>query len=262
MGFSERKEAIVTVTRCGHKKKEQQFILFKFGMTGSFRFVSAGDELDKHAHVVFADEEGNSVCFVDSRRFGSWTVVKHAEDWGPDRGPDPIFDFGLFAKNVAAKVRPESNWSKPICEVLLMQEVFNGIGNYLRAEILHELGFQNPFVQTRTVLADLTEDNCEKHPLLILCRDVPLRFMKSPKYAGSGGRTDEELFKVYSRSDSLSRKDSNGRTMWWKSSKSSSVKDSEDDDEEDEFEEKKQKETKSKKKKKKRRKSSLARGDT
>jgi len=28
-------------------------------------------------------------------------------------------------------------FNKPICEVLLNQKYFNGIGNYLRAEVLH-----------------------------------------------------------------------------------------------------------------------------
>ena len=200
---------------------------------------------------MFSDDEGNAVCFIDQRRFGRWALVEHAQDWGADRGPDPIFEYSLFAKNVAEKITPDSKyWNKPICEVLLLQEVFNGIGNYLRAEILHEYKVENPFVKTGSCFKDLSIENCEENRLLKLCNEIPMRFKDSPKYRSECG-TDESLFKVYSKKDSMSRKDSNGRMIWWKSSASEvvKVKDEEDDDEE-EYEEKPQKKTKKKKVKK------------
>ena len=201
---------------------------------------------------MFSDDEGNAVCFIDQRRFGRWALVEHAQDWGVDRGPDPIFEYSLFAKNVAEKITPDSKyWNKPICEVLLLQEVFNGIGNYLRAEILHEYKVENPFVKTGSCFKDLSIENCEENRLLKLCNEIPMRFKDSPKYRSECG-TDESLFKVYSKKDSMSRKDSNGRMIWWKSSASEvgKVKDEEDDDEE-EYEEKPQKKKTKKKKVKK-----------
>jgi formamidopyrimidine-DNA glycosylase len=42
----------------------------------------------------------------------------------------------FFRSNVLQNLNA-SAFSKPICEVLLNQKYFNGIGNYLRAEILH-----------------------------------------------------------------------------------------------------------------------------
>jgi hypothetical protein len=170
-------------------------------------------------------------------------------------GPDPIFEYGAFCKNVAETVTPDSKyWNKAICEVLLLQEVFNGIGNYLRAEILHELGV-DPFAETSQVLSNLSLANCENHRLLQLCREVPMRFMESPKY-GSECVTDESLFKVYSRSDSMSRKDSNGRMVWWKKQPTSSgnsekTAHSVGDEDEDDDEEKPVKKPKAKKSKKK-----------
>ena len=35
----------------------------------------------------------------------------------------------------------KSVFNKPICEVLLNQKYFNGIGNYLRAEILYRYNY-------------------------------------------------------------------------------------------------------------------------
>ena len=42
----------------------------------------------------------------------------------------------LYRKNVLDSVH-KAVFKKPICEVLLDQKFFNGVGNYLRAEILY-----------------------------------------------------------------------------------------------------------------------------
>nr|XP_045372796.1 endonuclease 8-like 1 isoform X2 [Camelus bactrianus] len=47
-------------------------------------------------------------------------------------------------------------FDRPICEALLDQRFFNGIGNYLRAEILHRLRIP-PFEKARTVLEALQQ---------------------------------------------------------------------------------------------------------
>merc|ERR1711991_47326 len=242
------KEAILSITRLDGKKQkepEERHYLFRFGMSGSFRYFGPGEELHKHAHVVFEDETGkHRVAFVDQRRFGRWEEVESDEDWGEERGPDPVYEYAAFCANVAATVVEGSKyWNRPICEVLLKQEVFNGIGNYLRAEILHDAGVADPFRHTGKVLADLSPANCEENRLLQLCRDVPLKFMGSPKY-GKQLSTDEVLMKVYGRKDSLSRKDSNGRMVWWRQSVSSTEYVAEEEEEEEENKTKKKKKVK------------------
>lgn len=47
-------------------------------------------------------------------------------------------------------------FDRPICEALLDQRFFNGIGNYLRAEILYRLRIP-PFEKARTVLEALQQ---------------------------------------------------------------------------------------------------------
>lgn len=108
-------------------------ILFRFGMSGRFWFGSASD-IQKHAHLNFftVDEPSNVLSFVDPRRFGSWHVM---QGWGPERGPDPMYEYGNFRANVLAHL-DDSAFNRPICEALLNQKYFNGVGNYLRAEIL------------------------------------------------------------------------------------------------------------------------------
>ncbi len=105
-------------------------LLFRFGMSGCFKFTAVED-IPKHAHLRFFTKTGDKVLsYVDYRRFGSWTING---DWGSDRGPDPITDYVDFRQNVLDNLDDDdSSFKKPICEVLLNQKYFNGIGNYLR----------------------------------------------------------------------------------------------------------------------------------
>ena len=108
-------------------------IVFRFGMSGRFWFGPASDA-QKHAHLNFftADEPANVLSFVDPRRFGSWHVM---QAWGQERGPDPMYEYNDFRKNVLSRL-DDSAFNRPICETLLNQKYFNGVGNYLRAEVL------------------------------------------------------------------------------------------------------------------------------
>ena len=37
--------------------------------SGNFVYVAPGDEIPKHAHLRFHDDEGGLLCFVDYRRW-------------------------------------------------------------------------------------------------------------------------------------------------------------------------------------------------
>lgn len=134
------------------KTGNTQDILFRFGMSGSFKFTPVS-ELPKHAHLRFFTTRENPpmvLSFVDHRRFGRWQV---GGDWSPDRGPDPMWEYQCFRENVLSNLKSAA-FNRPICETLLNQKFFNGIGNYLRAEILYRCGVR-PFDQARAVLSDL-----------------------------------------------------------------------------------------------------------
>lgn len=108
-------------------------LLFRFGMSGKFKFNPAS-EIPKHAHLQFYTNEQpqNVLSFVDTRRFGSWQV---AEGWGEERGPDLVYEYDVFCSNVLDNLE-DTAFNKPLCEAMLNQKFFNGIGNYLRAEII------------------------------------------------------------------------------------------------------------------------------
>ncbi|XP_068243559.1 endonuclease 8-like 1 [Palaemon carinicauda] len=148
------KELKVTLTEGEEEKKNAKWIdiLFRFGMSGSFKFTTVAD-LPKHAHLRFFtinEDKPMVLSFVDYRRFGRWEV---GADWSPERGPDPMWEYESFRENIMSNLSSAA-FNKPICEAMLNQKFFNGIGNYLRAEILYRCGVR-PFDQAREVLEEL-----------------------------------------------------------------------------------------------------------
>ena len=104
---------------------------------------------------------------------------------------------------------------KPLFEMLMDQKYFNGIGNYLRAEIVFRAGDVDPFLPAGMQFA--------KYPkLLDLCRDIPLL-----AYAKGGGAIKdwdnpfgdgaitEKFMLCYGNKTMSKRKDRNGRTFWY-----------------------------------------------
>ncbi len=114
------KEVIVTFTSEAGVERPV-YVRFGFGMTGSFKYAKTASKLHKHAHFMMDDSDGGTLAFVDSRRFGSWTVVHSGQDWGAGRGPCPLREYDAFALNVASHIRASKWWNKPICETLLDQ---------------------------------------------------------------------------------------------------------------------------------------------
>jgi endonuclease VIII-like 1 len=134
-------------------------LLMTMGMSGYFKWVDTG-VLSKHSHLRFQSENG-SLDFVDVRRFGKWKLV---EGWSDNRGPDPTQQFQDFVRNIKNNLH-KKDFDKPICEVLMNQRWFNGIGNYLRAEILYRMDI-NPFMPAREALTKHTS-------IYSLCRTIP-----------------------------------------------------------------------------------------
>ncbi|XP_053742240.1 endonuclease 8-like 1 [Synchiropus splendidus] len=211
-------------------------VVFRFGMSGYFRFTPE-DELPKHAHLRFYTKEKprRVLSFVDARRFGSW---QPGGSWQPERGPCIMFEYKSFRENVVSHLSDRA-FDRPICEVLLNQKYFNGVGNYLRAEILYRLNVP-PFAPARAVLEGLEPDDvfgtqtddkvktvkaekkvkAEAADLLRLCHTVPLEVV------GLGGKGYDPEKKDYSGFEAWlqcyyvdgmkSIRDHNGRTMWFK----------------------------------------------
>ncbi|XP_057580082.1 endonuclease 8-like 1 isoform X4 [Hippopotamus amphibius kiboko] len=134
--------------------REPLALVFRFGMTGSFQLVPS-DALPPHAHLRFYTAPPGprlALCFVDIRRFGRWDL---GGTWQPGRGPCVLLEYEQFRENVLRNLADKA-FDRPICEALLDQRFFNGIGNYLRAEILYRLRIP-PFEKARSVLEALQQ---------------------------------------------------------------------------------------------------------
>jgi endonuclease VIII-like 1 len=200
--------------RVYHDVTDLTFSIF-MGMSGNWKFVKTENWNDtRFVRMRLDTTDGYSLLLYGSYmgpkyRLGDFTGVK--------RGPDPTKDFDNFKKNILNNINSKS-FDKPICETLLDQKYFNGIGNYLRSTILYYLDV-NPFETARDIINDYPQ-------IIEMCRDIPLK-----AYELNGGQlsdwtnpfdTDYEAFKewVYYQKG-LSCKDKTGRTFWyhpkWKS---------------------------------------------
>jgi endonuclease VIII-like 1 len=194
--------------RVYHDVTDLTFSIF-MGMSGNWKFVKTENWNDtRFVRMRLDTTDGYSLLLYGSYmgpkyRLGDFTGVK--------RGPDPTKDFDNFKKNILNNINSKS-FDKPICETLLDQKYFNGIGNYLRSTILYYLNV-NPFEKARDII--------NNYPQIIeMCRDIP-----NKAYQLNGGQlsdwtnpfdTDYEEFKkwVYYQKG-LSCKDKTGRTFWY-----------------------------------------------
>jgi endonuclease VIII-like 1 len=188
--------------------KELDFSVF-MGMSGNWKFVPTQNWNDtRFVRMRIDTNDGNSLLLYGSYmgpkyRLGTFTGVK--------RGPDPTKQFEEFKKNVLSNLKLKA-FDKPICEALLDQKYFNGIGNYLRSTILYYINV-NPFETARTVIL-------ENPDILEFCRDIPIK-----AYVLNGGQlsdwtnpfdSDYEEFKKWVfYQKGLSCKDCTGRTFWY-----------------------------------------------
>jgi endonuclease VIII-like 1 len=206
---SRGKELLLTLKKLN--SEDYIILLMTMGMSGHFGWVGIGT-ISKHSHLRF-QTEGGSLDFIDVRRFGKWKIV---EDWSVGRGPDPTLEFQAFIRNIKDNLH-KKDFDKPIHEVLMNQKYFNGIGNYLRAEILYRVNV-NPFISAREALTTCPE-------IYQLCKWAPTQAYK----LGGGQLKDWEnpfgdkgdpnswrdFMLCYGNPNMLKIPDRNNRTFWF-----------------------------------------------
>lgn len=180
------------------------------GMSGNWKYVETGKWNEtKFIRMRLDDNTGHSLILHGGFMGPKYSLGKPFT--GTKRGPDPTKDYESFKSNVIDNLDKKA-FDKPICEVLLNQEYFNGIGNYLRSTILYYVDV-NPFLSGRDVIKQCPS-------ILELCRDIPLK-----SYQLNGGQlrdwknpfdTDSTSFKEWVfYQKGLSCKDKGGRTFWF-----------------------------------------------
>ena len=188
--------------------KETKISVF-MGMSGNWKWVPTDTWNEtKFIRLRLDSKSGNSLILYGGYmgpkyRIGGFKGVK--------RGPDITKDFDKFKLNIFQNIDSKI-FDNPICDVLLNQTYFNGIGNYIRSTILHYMDI-NPFESCREVL--------KKSPhILQMCKDV---IEKSYNLHGGQLRdwknpfdVDDTKFKEWVfYKKGISCKDKTGRTFWY-----------------------------------------------
>lgn len=189
-------------------------VVITLGMSGGFKnFETPSDNSNKywkHSHIRFKMDDGDYFNWCDIRRFGK----SLGKDWNVNRGPD-LFDDVEGFKNHILKNIEHRDFSKPAHEQLMNQKWWNGIGNYLRAEILGKWE-QNPFqpirnlVQQKGFLDHLIE---QVHWSYRLGGGQLYTWMNENESAIDFNLTWNDWMQYYGRRDKI--KDKQKRTFWF-----------------------------------------------
>jgi formamidopyrimidine-DNA glycosylase len=114
---------------------DRHWLGLHLGMTGKTSLQDLHYAPSKHDHLLLEMRSGQKLVFSDPRLFGriSYTRSKATPAWWAERPPEILteaFSEALVARFLERRARA------PIKSVLLMQETFPGIGNWMADEIL------------------------------------------------------------------------------------------------------------------------------
>lgn len=128
------KQMLFVAKRKGQGTKDQSWLGLHLGMTGKLRIESTGFQPTRHDHLVLHQAK-HALVFQDARLFGRvlFTEGPDVPTWWAKLPPDllsPAFTVKALDKFLKRRARA------PIKAVLLMQERFPGIGNWMADEIL------------------------------------------------------------------------------------------------------------------------------
>ncbi|MEM9445376.1 MAG: DNA-formamidopyrimidine glycosylase family protein [Verrucomicrobiota bacterium] len=153
--------------------KQMLFILSKgtwlsihLGMTGNLRAANLEEPREKHDHLVLLLEK-RSLIFSDPRTFGQikWGSQSNSNGiptWWQDLPPTILSeDFNLERLVIATKRHKKCN----VKALLLKQEYFPGIGNWMADEILWQTK-----IHPKRLSMQLTKQ--ELHDILKKCRSI------------------------------------------------------------------------------------------
>ena len=101
-------------------------------MTGQFRIDPAGTPLGKHDHVSLELDDGRSIVYTDTRKFGRWRLVDDADEVVGHLGPEPLaaeFTAARFIRMIVGR--------RGVLKPLLLNQAFlAGLGNIYVDEAL------------------------------------------------------------------------------------------------------------------------------
>jgi formamidopyrimidine-DNA glycosylase len=128
------KQMLFVAKEKGRGAKNHAWLGIHLGMTGKLRVEPPGFSSDKHDHLVLRQEK-HALVFQDARLFGRVLFAEGPAEpvWWAKLPPD-LLSAQFTVKDLAVFLKRRAR--APIKAVLLMQERFPGIGNWMADEIL------------------------------------------------------------------------------------------------------------------------------
>eukprot|EP01094_Clydonella_sp_ATCC50884_P018709 TRINITY_DN3509_c0_g1_i1.p1 TRINITY_DN3509_c0_g1~~TRINITY_DN3509_c0_g1_i1.p1 ORF type:complete len:403 (-),score=126.95 TRINITY_DN3509_c0_g1_i1:190-1311(-) len=188
--FAEARGKELKLRLCAVSGDREVDVTFRHGLVGRWEWKQHSFPPATQIRFDARDAKG-SLCYVDTQRMGRWSVG------GFDmagRGPDPLLEHDKFVKHVVSAAQSKPKFSTaPICEVMLDQKYFNGIGNYLRAEILYRSN-TDPFAKAAHVIGDGTGSGAKR--FFDMCFYVP-NVVISKKLYKYGNDAEKQAFEAW-----------------------------------------------------------------
>lgn len=162
------------------------------------------------------------VHYVDQRRFGNFVVTetRKATSKLDDLGWDALSEPMAYGK-VFTRAKKYLKRDTPIAQVMLDQDVFAGVGNYIRAEAMYRAKV-NPWTPYKDMVYTQVDTLCQK-VVDVMYESYKRRGATLENfYDGDGNRGDHvDFLEVYGKTNDPHgnpverKKDKNGRTVWW-----------------------------------------------
>lgn len=112
------------------------FLLIHLRMTGSLRVEDTDSPIGAYDRAVLHFEDGRSLCFRDTRKFGRWYLTENPALILGHLGPEPLGKAFTCAR-FAEMILPRKRMLKPL---LLDQSFVAGLGNIYVDEALFAAG--------------------------------------------------------------------------------------------------------------------------
>lgn len=136
---------------------QDYYLLSHLRMEGKYFLKNINDPIEKHEHIEFIFEDGMSMRYHDTRKFGRMKLVEK----------DKLYEFEGIKKQgiepISSNLSKEYLFSKiskknlPMKTILLDQTIISGLGNIYADEVLFAAKI-NPLKKGK----DITLDECER----------------------------------------------------------------------------------------------------
>ena len=189
---------------------DSQIIRYSFSMGMSGNWLASTTELPKHSHfkIIFQDKV---ICMVDPRRFAKWKIVT---DWNQDRSPDPVLQPKEWWVHFNHHIGKKKYDAIPIYELLMDQFLFNGVGNYIRAEVLYRMDIDPKLNHWDVEIPALHKAICEVMKEAYAVGGLEMSAFKNPNDSDTT-KNKGDWQQCYNKPNMASIVDSNGRKFWY-----------------------------------------------